>query len=267
MPRFASLSGMAHQTAEGRQAGSCTRFPGGAATMVLMDTGTDLLLLAIDPDSGQTRFGPRLSYALPVAELTDLVRAGRLGLDENNLVVINAKPTGETQADSALAVLAANSGPVSVTSWVKWRGPRRIDPYLHAAVDAGIVHIVTAGSPGRKLISVDDAEPIKSATRKLMAVLDEPEASFADIAFAVLAGTAGLAGPHLHGWDRRRHRARLSALDHAGPGDVATSVLHAGAKAARRLARRAGLDPRTIDQQIGLTPAGRDAAIFLGGQV
>jgi hypothetical protein len=83
----------------------------------------------------------------------------------------------------------------------------------------------------------------------------------------VLAGTAGLAGPHLHGWDRRRHRARLSALGHGGPGDVATSVLRAGAKAARRLAKRAGLDPRTIDQQIGLTPAARTAASFFGGHV
>lgn len=235
--------------------------------VVLMDTGTDLLLLAIDPDSGQTRFGPRLSYALPVAELTDLVQAGRLGLDENNLVVINAKPTGQAQADSALTVLAEHPEPLSVGSWVKWRGPRRIDPYLHDAVDAGIVHIVTAGSPERTVISVDDAERIRSATRKLIAVLDEPEASFADTAFAVLAGTAGLTGPHLHGWDRRRHRARLSALDHAGPGEVATSVLRAGAEAARRLAKRAGLDPRTIDQQIGLTPAARTAAIFLGGHL
>jgi hypothetical protein len=235
--------------------------------VVLMDTGTDLLLLAIDPDSGQTRFGPRLSYALPVGELTDLVRAGRLGLEENNLVVISAKPTGQAQADSALTVLAEHSGPLSVASWVRWRGPRRIDPYLHAAVDAGIVHIVTAGSPERKLISVDDAGPIRSAMRKLIAVLDEPEASFADIAFAVLADTAGLAGPHLPGWDRRRHRARLSALDHAGPGEVAASVLRTGAKAARRLARRAGLDPRTIDQQIGLTPAARTAASFPDGHI
>jgi Golgi phosphoprotein 3 (GPP34) len=232
-----------------------------------MDTGTDLLLLGIDPNSGQTRFGPRLSYALPVAELTDLVQAGRLGLDEDNLVVISSKPTGEAQADSALTVLAEQSEPLSVASWVKWRGPRRIDPYLHAAVDAGIVHIVTVGSPERKLISVDDAERIRSATRRLIAVLDDPEATFAGKAFAVLAGAAGLAGPHLQGRDHRRHRARLSALDHAGPADVGESVLTAGAKAARRLAKHAGLDPRTIDQQIGLTPAARNAAIFLGGHV
>lgn len=235
--------------------------------MILMDTGTDLLLLAIDPDNGQTRFGPGLSYALPVAELTDLVRAGRLGLEQDDLVVLNAQPTGEAQADSALAVLAEHPGPLSVASWVKRRGPRRIDPYLHAAVRARIVHIVTAGSPVRKLIAVDDAEPIRSAARRLIAVLDEPEASSADIAFAVLAGTAGLVGPHLPGWDRRRHRARLSALSHAGPGDVATSALHAGARAARRLARRASFDPRTIDQQIGLTPNGRIAASYFGGPV
>ncbi|HXL88042.1 MAG TPA: hypothetical protein VN969_03500 [Streptosporangiaceae bacterium] len=153
-----------------------------------MGTGMDLLLLAIDPVSGETRFGPRLSYALPVAEL----------------------------ADAALALLAEHKWPLDVPLRVKWRGPRRIDQYLQAAVDAGVVHVVNVGSPERKLLSVDDAERIRSVTRKLIAVLDEPEPAFADVAFAVLADAADL-------------------------------------------------DPRTIDQQIGLTPAARSAARFLGG--
>jgi len=49
----------------------------------------DLLLCAIDAKSGRARFGPKLSYALPVAEMVDLVAAGRVGLLEGHLVVIH----------------------------------------------------------------------------------------------------------------------------------------------------------------------------------
>ena len=42
----------------------------------IVSVGMDLLLCAIDARSGQTWFGPKLSYALPVAELIDLTMAG-----------------------------------------------------------------------------------------------------------------------------------------------------------------------------------------------
>lgn len=40
----------------------------------------DLVLCAIDPRNGRVRFGSRLSYALPVAELADLEAAGRIAV-------------------------------------------------------------------------------------------------------------------------------------------------------------------------------------------
>jgi Golgi phosphoprotein 3 (GPP34) len=51
-----------------------------------MGTPMDLLLLAIDP-SGRTWFGPKLSYALPVAELIELAQSDRVGLQDGELIV------------------------------------------------------------------------------------------------------------------------------------------------------------------------------------
>src|ERR1700756_3822022 len=169
-----------------------------------MDMGTpmDLLLLTIDP-GGRTWFGPKLSYALPVAELIELAQSDRVGLQDSKLIVRDN--------------LAQHAGS-TVHDYVRGRGPHRIDPYLADASSQGIVRIVTV-APGRKKLEVTDAAPIKAMTRRLVAVLDDPAPGFKDISFAVLADAAGIARPHLRGWAHRRHRACLSALrDATGDG-------------------------------------------------
>jgi hypothetical protein len=215
----------------------------------------DLLLCAIDPRTGQTRFGPKLSYALPVAEMVDLVAAGRLGLREDHLVVTHVEPTGEPLADSALAIMLqpgayGAGGSLSVHAWTEWRGPRCIDRYLKAAGEAGIVKVVTDGQSGRKMLNVVDPEPINQAVARLIAVLDDPAPGFQDVAFAVLADAAGVARPHLHGLDRSR-RVRLFTLRHSLADGDAAEVLRVGRKAITELSRLATEDPRTIDEQIG----------------
>jgi hypothetical protein len=228
----------------------------------------DLLLCAIDARSGQVRFGPKLSYALPVAEMVHLVHAGRVGLGEDHLVVMHVEPTGEPLADSALSIMLrpetyAARGPLTVQGWAKWRGPRCIDRYLKAAAEAGIVKIVAVGESGDKMLTVVDPEPINQVTRRLIAVVDDPAPGFDDVVFAVLADAADIARPHLQGWDQRRRRARLSTLrDRTGNGDPA-QVLRASLKAITELSRLATADPAAIDQRIGLTPAGRTAARLL----
>jgi hypothetical protein len=47
---------------------------------VTVTSGMDLVLCAIDAASGRARVGPRLCYALPVAELADLEAAGRVAV-------------------------------------------------------------------------------------------------------------------------------------------------------------------------------------------
>lgn len=223
----------------------------------------DLLLLAIDP-RGRTWFGPRLSYTLPVAELIDLAQAGRIELRDGRVVVLDAANAREAPADFLLGKLGQYSGS-TVFDWVAQRGPRRIDPYLTNASGQGVVRIVTV-APGRKVLEVTDAEPIKAMTRRLVAVLDDPAPELKDISFVVLADAAGIARPHLRGWGHRRHRACLSAMREATGGDMSTEILRAGITAISKLSRRASrlgsADPRTIDQQIGMTPNARQAAIW-----
>lgn len=45
-------------------------------------SGMDLVLCAMEAGSGRVRFGPRLSYTLPVAELSDLEAAKRIAVRE-----------------------------------------------------------------------------------------------------------------------------------------------------------------------------------------
>jgi hypothetical protein len=236
-------------------------------SLVIVSIGMDLLLCAIDASSGQARFGPKLSYALPVAEVVHLVHAGRIGLREDHLVITDPKPTGEPLADSALTdlQLPVTYPPLTVQAWVKWRGPHRIDPYLNAAAGTGIVKIVTDGESGHKTLTVTDPEPISQAARRLIAVLDDPAPAFGDVAYAVLADAAAIAQPHLRGWDQRKRRARLSALRRSTADGGAAQVLREGQKAISELSRLAAADPRSINQRIGLTPAGRTAAKFFGG--
>ena len=92
------------------------------------------------------------------------------------------------------------------------------------------------------------------AVHRLTAVLDEPASDVEDIAFAVLADEGGTAGPHLHGWDQRRHRARLSTCERSAttepPRDLARRMQgNSGASAASRCR------PAQSRSADGLTPA------------
>jgi golgi phosphoprotein 3 len=227
----------------------------------------DLVLCAIDARSGQARFGPQLSYALPVAEMVHLAMAGRVALRDDRLVIIDAQPTGEAIADSALTDLhdlPATYPPLTVRSWSSWRGPHRIELYLKRAVDMGVVRIESDSRTGDKTLTVVQTEPIEQVTRRLIAAVDEPAPAIEDAAFAVLADAAGIARPLLQGRTERRHLARLSKLRDTGSASDAAQILQAGLKAIIELSRLATADPRNMDQRIGLTPAGRRAAVLFG---
>lgn len=230
--------------------------------VVTVATAMDLALCAIDENSGMPRFGSRLCYALAVAELCDLVQSGKIRLRGESLVGVPPEP-GEPVTDSGIGRLL-HEGPMTVPAWVEMRGPRRIDPYLDAVVNAGVVRVVYHGD--RKLLAIADAEPINRVARRLMTVLDDPAPSFDDVAFVVLADVAYIARPRLHGWEQHKRRARLFKLRHtASDGHGAPAVvLHSGLKAIVHLSRLADVDERSLDEKIGLTSAARTAGILFG---
>jgi hypothetical protein len=225
-----------------------------------MPSGMDLVLCAIDAGSGRVRFGPRLSYALPVAELADMEAAGRVAVRADGLALLDATPTGEPFADAALSALDEKwpppAAPLTVLWWARWRGPRRINPYLSAATDTGIVGI-TGGA-----LTVLDPGPLHAAAARLIAVLEDQAPTRGDVTFVVLADAARIARPHLRGRDHRKHRARLHQLCRQTVRGDEGLLLREGYKAIATLSSSATSDSRTINQQIGLTPSARRAATW-----
>ncbi len=227
---------------------------------MMASCGMDLVLCAIEAGSGQVRFGPRLSYALAVAELADLEAAGRIAVRADGLTLLGATPTGEPHADEALRALDEKwpppADPLTVLWWVRWRGPRRINPYLSTAARAGVLD-VTDGT-----LTVLDPGPVQAAAARLAAVLEDPAPADRDVTFVVLADAARVARPHLRGWIHRKHRARLRRLRHQAVRGDSRRLLREGRKAIAMLSGLATADPQDIDQQIGLTRSGRRAAAW-----
>lgn len=240
-----------------------------------MDTAIDLVLCAIDPRSGRVRFGPELSYALPVAEAADLARAGRVGLSGGCLSVVSREPAGEPLADAALDFLQAGAARPSVEDWVRERSLGRIPQYVAAAVEAGIVTVVPAGAAVFRKLATADPARLARPSRCLAETLDDPAPESAGAAFALLADAAGVAGAHLRGRRNRARRARLASLrrEAAAARDTAADpdrILRDGLEAIACLraartaaARRAYASGRTVDQQIGLTRDGHTLNAFL----
>lgn len=224
-----------------------------------MTCGMDPLLCAIDAASGRARFGPRLTYALPVAELADLEAAGRVAVRADGLALLDTTPTGEPHADTALSALDEKwpppAAPLTVLWWARWRGPRRIDSYLSAAAGAGVADI-TDGT-----LTVLDPGPVRAAAARLIAVLEDPAPARGDVAFAVLADAARVARSHLRGRDHRKHRARLRGLRRQAVRGDAGRLLRGGRNAIAMLSGLTTSDSRTIAQQMGLTRSARRAAI------
>ncbi len=225
-----------------------------------VSSGMDLVLCAIDAGSGQCWFGPRLSNALAVAELADLEAAERIAVRADGLALLDTTSTEEPHADEALSALdekwPPRGSPLTVLWWARWRGPRRIDPYLSAAWHAGITD-VTDG-----VLTVLDPGPIHAAAARLISVLEDREPTREDVAFAVLADAAQVARPHLRGRDHRKHRARLRRVRREAVRGDYGRLLREGRKAISVLSSIATSDPRGFDQQIGLTPSARRAAIW-----
>jgi hypothetical protein len=223
-----------------------------------MSSGMDLVLCAIDADSGRVRFGPRLSYALAVAELADLEAADRVSVRSDGLALLDATSTGEPHADEALSALDEKwpppASPLTVLWWARWRGPRRIDPYLSAASHAGVIDITD------RALTVLDPAPIHAAAARLIAVLEDRQPTREDVAFIVLADAARVARPHLPGWEHRKHRARLRRLRREAVRGDPGRLLREGRRAIAVLSSSATSDSRTFDQQIGLTPGARRTA-------
>jgi hypothetical protein len=144
-----------------------------------------LLLLAVDPDrDGRPRFTPKLAPALVLADLLDKTRRGR-------------------------------PAPDSVADYLRTRAPGRLDRYVEAARELGILEVSVRrdGYFGHTRIRVADQWPLDRAVDRLLRILDAPQhPDDRGLAFVVLAHEVGRAQVHLKGRKHRDQRRRLDEL-------------------------------------------------------
>jgi len=85
-----------------------------------MTLGEELLVLCLDETRGTVlrQASQALSYALAGAAVMDLTLMGRLRLEDRDVAVVDATPTGDDVLDDALRAIAASRRPRSAKHWV-----------------------------------------------------------------------------------------------------------------------------------------------------
>lgn len=189
-----------------------------------MTLGDELLLLAIDPHGGRIRVARRLGIALRLAELLDLVQAGRIEVLPGTGVV-NVRDTTRTadrRLSNTLRRLRSSSPAPTVATWIASTPPGLVREYLSRLEDQKAVRVDRGTSrqprvpPGVELR--DRAR--QSALRQRVVGVARGEGSGADggeaeqsaFALAVLTHACGLDARLFHGprgWMIRRRLARL----------------------------------------------------------
>ena len=96
--------------------------------------GEDLVLLTVQQGGGKLTAPNVTGVGLMGAELVRLAASGRVGIASERITVLDAAPTGDAEADAALASLAAQNarprprpgapGPAAVSATPTWRGWR-----------------------------------------------------------------------------------------------------------------------------------------------
>jgi hypothetical protein len=251
--------------------------------------GLDLMATAIDPDTGTVRVGARLAYALAAAELVTLADARRVELRTGVLAAVADEPVEDVRAADALERLLRLPKPITVYDWLRQRGPYRIDAYIAALEDGGLIRL-TAMVGGGKRITVVNAGELRAVHRRLEeAYAFPPMLSAEDFELAVLAVASRGGGFGFGSPSRVRRRLVKRALgagggsglagfagasgsagfagSGTGPG-AAAGLVDAEVRALLReclaavdgLARSGGTG-RTDDERMGLSEAGRWAGI------
>lgn len=87
-----------------------------------MTTPRDLLIIAMDVESGRTVEQGDLSLALAGAEVVDLLAAGVIGLDADHIVPGEHATLGDPLLDAAAASLVREAPYESVSDWLWRRG-------------------------------------------------------------------------------------------------------------------------------------------------
>jgi hypothetical protein len=203
--------------------------------------GEDLVLLTLQQGGGRLAAQHITGIGLMGAELVRLAASGRVDIESARIQVLDPAPTGDAEADAALASLAAQKRPPRAKAWCS--RPRRgiCDAYLARLVAAGVItaHEHTRlGFIRMRRWQVTDLARAQAARARLDAIArGTGEVDLAQAAFGGLAHAIGLAGGLYPGKDGRAARKRLEVvaegdLTAAPAGHAAHHAVHAASHAA-----------------------------------
>ena len=203
--------------------------------------GEDLVLLTVQQGGGRLTAPNVTGVGLMGAELVRLAASGRVGIASDRITVLDGAPTGDAEADAALASLAVQKRPPKAKAWCG--RPRRgiCDVYLARLAAAGAIAAQEQTRLGFIRVrrwQVADLARAEAARARLDAIArGTGEVDLAQAAFGGLAHAIGLAGRLYPGRDGRAARKRLEVVADgdvtaAPAGHAAHHAVHAASHAA-----------------------------------
>jgi len=176
--------------------------------------GEDLFLLSIRPRDGKLMTWGRIDLGLMGSELVRLAAAGRAGIAEGRIVVLDRTATGDTELDAALLSLIDARLAPRPEPWVGL--PRRgiRDAYAARLVSAGVLRAKPSRIIGASRYVILDSSQVAAARSRLDAITQSSgrPAGSAQAALGGLACAIGLGGVLYPGRPGRDRRARLAEI-------------------------------------------------------
>jgi len=149
-----------------------------------------------------------------------LAASGRVRITDGRIAVLDAAPTGDAEADAALASLAAQRRPPRARAWCS--RPRRgiCDAYLARLASAGVLQRQDQTRLGFIRVTrwqVTETARVTEAPARLDAIAQGTgQVDLGQAAFGGLAHAVGLAGRLYPGRDGRDRRRRLELVADGG---------------------------------------------------
>jgi hypothetical protein len=184
-----------------------------------MNLPEEFTLLAYDDDGTPVTDGTHLDNGLGGALLLELVLAGRVGIQDKRVIVVDASPTGDPLVDEALGRIAGDERGRKPGHWVsKFAGQTR-PKVLDTLVRQGVLTVekdkVLGVFPRKKYPAAHGAQPVAEAQarqRMQAAVLGTGPVEPRTAALCALVAATGLDRKVFADLDRKQVKARLKEI-------------------------------------------------------
>lgn len=180
--------------------------------------GDELLLLAIDPRNRRIRDVDRVRFALRVAELTELVLAGRIAVGARRIDVLDDERVEDPRLNNVMRRLRSAVPPPTLKDWLRRTPPSLTTEYLSRLEDQKLVRVRRrrrSGGYTQDILAVDLPRRqalVDRIDRVLRSTRTAESASDHDLHLAALVHAARL-GPVVHpGLRGMAARRRLAAV-------------------------------------------------------